>query len=188
MVIESLKKERENKLLQVEGHKNISTVKKIVYMAVFIAITSILSRFFAIQLEILKITFSFIPIALAAMLSGPIYGGLVAGIEDLIGDILFPKRPFFPSFTLSAVLVGIIYGLILYKKPKTTGRFIVASTLIAVIVNIGLNTVWLTIIYNKGFIALASARIIKSVIMISIEVIMLKLSWKYIGEKLEKTL
>ena len=188
MVIESLKKERENKLLQVEGHKNISTVKKIVYMAVFIAITSILSRFFAIQLEILKITFSFIPIALAAMLSGPIYGGLVAGIEDLIGDILFPKRPFFPSFTLSAVLVGIIYGLILYKKPKTIGRFIVASTLIAVIVNIILNTVWLMILYNKGFIALASTRIIKAIIMIPIEVIMLKLSWKYIGRKLEKTL
>jgi len=59
-------------------------------MAVFIAITSILSRFFAIHLEILKITFSFIPIALAAMLFGPIYGGLVAGIEHLIGTI-FPR-------------------------------------------------------------------------------------------------
>lgn len=188
MIMESLKKEQENKLLQVEGPKNISTVKKIVYMAVFIAITSILSRFFAIQLEILKITFSFIPIALAAMIFGPIYGGLVAGVEDLIGAILFPKGPFFPGFTLSAALVGIIYGLILYKKPKTTGRFIVASTLIAVIVNIILNTVWLTILYNKGFIALASARIIKAIIMIPIEVIMLKLSWEYIGKKLEKTL
>jgi len=35
MVMESLKKEQENKLLQVEGHKNISTVKKIVYGCIY---------------------------------------------------------------------------------------------------------------------------------------------------------
>lgn len=156
-------------------------------MAVFIAITAVLSRFFSIQLEIIKITFSFIPIALAAMIFGPVYGGLVAGIEDLIGATLFPRGPFFPGFTLSAIIVGVIYGLVLYKKPKTTGRFIIACTLIAILVNIGLNTTWLTIIYDKGFIVLAGTRIVKALIMIPIEVIMLKLSWKYIGERLEKT-
>ena len=167
---------------------NVTMVKKLVYMAMFIAITSILSRFVAIQLPFLKITFSFIPIALSAMIFGPVYGGVVAGIEDLIGATLFPKGPFFPGFTLSAILVGVVYGFILYKKPKTTTRMIIANAIIAVLINIVLNTVWLVILYNKGFIALASTRIIKAIIMIPIEVFMLKISWKYIGARLEKSL
>lgn len=168
--------------------KRVSGVKKIVYMAMFIAITDVLSRFLAIQTPFLKFTFSFIPIALAAMIFGPIYGGLVAGIEDLIGAMLFPKAAFFPGFTLSAALVGIIYGLVLYKKPRTTIRFAMASTIIAVVVNITLNTLWLVIMYDKGFIALAGTRVIKALIMIPIEVVMLKFSWKYIGEKIEKSI
>lgn len=60
--------------------KDISVSKKLVYMAMFIAITSVLSRFAAIQLPFLKITFSFIPIALAASIFVPLYGGVVAGI------------------------------------------------------------------------------------------------------------
>ncbi|MEG2018286.1 MAG: folate family ECF transporter S component [Clostridium sp.] len=168
--------------------KKISVVKKVVYMAMFIAITDVLSRFLSIQLPFLKITFSFIPIALAAMIFGPVYGGLVAGIEDLIGAILFPTAAFFPGFTLSAALVGVIYGVVLYKKPKTTTRFIIASTIIAVGIHIILNTLWLVIMYDKGFIALASTRVVKALIMIPVEVVMLKLSWKYIGEKLEKSI
>ena len=168
--------------------KEISLVKKVVYMGMFIAITCVLSRFLSIQLPFLKITFSFIPIALASMIFGPVYGGAVAGIEDLIGAILFPKGAFFPGFTLSAALVGVIYGVVLYKKPKTTTRFIIANTIIAVGVNIVLNTLWLVIMYDKGFIALASTRIIKALIMIPLEVITLKISWEYIGEKLEKSI
>lgn len=168
--------------------KDISVSKKLVYMAMFIAITSVLSRFAAIQLPFLKITFSFIPIALAASIFGPVYGGVVAGIEDLIGATLFPKGPFFPGFTLSAILVGVIYGLVLYKKPKTTARFFIANTIIAVGINIILNTLWLVILYDKAFVALASTRIIKALIMVPIEVFMLKVSWKYVGERLEKSI
>ena len=160
--------------------------KKVVYLGLFIAITVILSRFLSIQLSFLKITFSFIPIALASMIFGPIYGGIVAGLEDLIGAILFPRGAFFLGFTLSAILVGIIYGVILYKKTKTTMRFVVASSIIAVLIHIILNTIWLVIMYDKGFLALAGTRIIKTLIMIPIEVILLKLSWRYIGERLEK--
>lgn len=157
-------------------------------MAMFIAITCVLSRFAAIQFTFLKITFSFIPIALSAMLFGPVYGGIVAGVEDLIGATLFPKGAFFPGFTLSAVIVGVIYGLVLYKKPKTIARMTIANTLIAVVVNIGLNTLWLVIMYNKGFIALASTRVVKALVMIPVEVFMLKITWKYIGTKLEKSI
>lgn len=166
--------------------KDITMGKKVVYLGLFIAITVILSRFLSIQLSFLKITFSFIPIALVSMIFGPIYGGIVAGLEDLIGAILFPRGAFFLGFTLSAILVGIIYGLILYKKPKTTMRFFWASSIIAVLIHIILNTIWLVIMYDKGFLALVGTRIIKTLIMIPIEVILLKLSWIYIGERLEK--
>ncbi|WP_207706383.1 folate family ECF transporter S component [Clostridium amazonitimonense] len=164
----------------------MSVSRRIVTMALFIAITFVLSRFLSIQfLPTIKISFAFLPIALSAMLFGPVYGGLVGAIEDLIGAFLVPKGPFFPGFTLSAFLVGIIYGLILYKKPKTITRFIISSLLISVIVNIFLNTVWLAVLFNKAFILITQPRIIKALIMLPIEIITLSLVWKYIGSQLE---
>ncbi|WP_198023199.1 folate family ECF transporter S component [Clostridium algidicarnis] len=165
----------------------MTTSKKIVTMALFIAITFILSRFLSIQLlPTIKISFAFLPIALSAMLFGPVYGGVMAGVEDLIGAILVPKGPFFPGFTLSAFIVGLIYGLVLYKKPKTITRFIVSSVLITLIVHIFLNTLWLAILFDKAFILITQTRILKALIMLPIEVITLSLTWKYLGTKIEK--
>ena len=165
----------------------MTTSKKIVTMALFIAISFVLSRFFSIQiLPTVKISFAFLPIALSAMLFGPLYGGVVGAISDLIGALLVPSGPFFPGFTLSAFLVGLIYGLVLYKKPKTIARFILAPLIITIVVGMFLNTLWLSILFDKAFILITQTRIIKAVILLPIKVITLSLVWRYLGTRLEK--
>lgn len=168
--------------------QEMSMTRKLTYMAMFVAITCVLSRFVSINTTFIKITFSFLPIALAAMLFGPLYGGVVAGVEDLIGATLFPKGAFFPGFTLSAILVGVVYGIVLYKKPKTIKRFTVANLIIAIVINCLLNTWWLVILYDKGFMAIIGMRIVKALVMVPIEVAMLKVTWELIGKRMEKQL
>lgn len=154
----------------------ISKTKKMILSALMIALSIVLTRFLSIKTPFLAISFSFVPVMLSAIWLGPKYTCLIAGIADLIGAILFPFGEFFVGFTVSNVLSGLIYGLILYKnngelsKKSLLIRLIISSLAVTIIINTGLNTLWLVIMYDKAFIALLMARIVKELIMVPIQV------------------
>ena len=134
----------------------------------------ILTRFVAIETPIVRIGFGFLPVAIIAMLYGPWIAGTAAAMTDFMGIILFPKVAlYFPGFTLSAFLIGVIYGLVLYKKPKTLERVIIAVLLTTLFVNLGLNTLWLKIILDKAIYVIFPARVVQSLILAPINCILL---------------
>ena len=73
-------------------------VRTIVYLGVLTALEIVLSRFLSISAWNLKIGFSSVPVALAGMLFGPLAGGIVGALGDLLGAVLFPIGPYFPGF------------------------------------------------------------------------------------------
>ncbi len=118
----------------------------------------------------IRIGFSGIPNQLVAALFGPVTAGIFGGIMDIVKFILKPTGPYFPGFTISAVLGGIIYGFFYYvpmvsKQKISFWRILIAEAFVAVFVNILLGTYWLSILYGKGFLALLPARALKNVIM-----------------------
>lgn len=157
--------------------QTISKTKKIILSALLIALSIVLSRFLSIKTPLLAITFNFVPIMLSGLWLGPKYSTLIATIADTIGAILFPFGEFFIGFTISAAAMGLIYGLILYKKEGELSkkeliiRLIIGSILNILIVNVILNTLWLTIMYDKAFFAVFITRIVKEIIMVPIQVI-----------------
>ncbi|QPG52822.1 folate family ECF transporter S component [Heyndrickxia coagulans] len=113
-------------------------VKKIVFAGLFIALEVIFTRFLSIQTPIIRIGFTFIPTALSAVLLGPLFAGITAGLADIIGMVLFSGgAAYFPGFTLSAFLSGAIYGLFLYRKSVRFWRVCMAVLIITVVVNLG---------------------------------------------------
>lgn len=102
----------------MKGGFFMSKTKKMILAALFITLSIILSRFLSIKTPLLAISFNFVPVILSAAWLGPKYTVIVTGISDLIGAILFPFGEYFVGFTVSAVLLGLIYGLILYKKDR----------------------------------------------------------------------
>ena len=156
-------------------------VKKVVYLGLFIALEVILTRFLSIQTPIIRIGFTFLPVAISAMMFGPLSAGIAAALADVIGMMLFPSGgAYFPGFTLTAFLSGAIFGVLLYNKPKSIVRIGIAVVIICVLVNLGLDTLWLKMITGKGYLALMPARIIKCAAMIPIEITIIMLVWKYI--------
>lgn len=158
----------------------ISKNKKIILSALLLSFLIILSRFLSIKTTFLVISLSFIPIMIAGIYLGPIYTGIVAGLGDLIGAILFPFGSYFPGFTISAVLMGLVYGEILYKNPnkkQNNKKFIFQLILSSIIVLIGikvfLESVWLHLLYGKAYVAVISARILTQTIMLPIQVIVI---------------
>ena len=144
-------------------------LKAMVTCAALIAAAIVLSRFLSINAWNLKIGFIFVPVFIAAYLYGPIGGAVVGGIADFIGAILFPIGAYFPGFTVSACLTGIIYGLFLHKRKVTVGTSLAAVIAVVLGINLLVNTFWLTIILGKGYMAMLPARFVKELLCVPID-------------------
>lgn len=156
----------------------MSKNKKIILSALLLALLIILSRFLSIKTPIVTISFAFVPTMLCAIWLGPKWTVLINVLGDLIGATLFPFGSFFIGYTISTAIAGLIYGLLLYKKEEDTYtekqfviRVILASILVTVVTNIGLNTLWLSITTGKAFMVLIASRIVKELVMIPVKVI-----------------
>lgn len=158
----------------------MSKNKKIILTAVLLAMLIILSRFLSIKTPIVKISFAFVPTMLCAIWLGPKWTVLLNVLGDVIGATLFPTGPYFVGYTISTAIAGLIYGLLLYKKDENTFsdkefiiRVIISVVLVAVIVNMGLNTLWTSITSGKAFMVLFTARIVKQLIMIPVHIVVI---------------
>lgn len=176
----------------------------LVCCALLIALQVVLSRFLSFQAWNLKIGFSFVPVVLAARLFGPVEAMLVYGIGDVVGTLLFPIGAYFPGFTFSAVLSGLIYGLFLYKKNgsyvffgKKDGqaskkseilRLVGAVALIQLICSFLLNSLWISIAYGAPFAAQLATRWPQSLGMGVVQVVLLALVLERLCAPVEKIL
>lgn len=159
----------------------------LVHMSLLIAMNVLLTHIVPVlKIDTIRISFGFVPVAFSSMLFGPVIGGIGAVLGDIIGMIIAPKGPYFPGLTLSALLTGVIYGLFLFKKPKTTLRITLAVICITLFIDIVLNTYWLTFILGKGYLVMLPERIIKSLLMLPVQIILIKVLWNYVGMNIKR--
>ena len=143
---------------------------KTLTVAAMLSALGIVLGFFKIPInQLIEIRFGSLPIAMAGMLFGPGVAGVVGFICDIGGYLVKPTGPFFPGFTFSAIVSGIIYGVMLYGKKCTLLRVFMAQVVHTLIVGIILNSYWLDILYfQNGYVATIIARLPKELIMIPI--------------------
>ena len=92
-------------------------------------------------------------------------GMFYAGILDILKFVAKPTGAFFPGFTLISMLGAVIYGTVLYRRPVTFSRVLLAKLLVALICNVLLNTWCLSFMYGKGMAGLIGPRLLKNLIM-----------------------
>lgn len=147
----------------------MNRTKRYIYIALLVALNIILGRFISIKTTFIEVGFGFITVALAGVMFGPIAAGIVGAISDIIGTLVFPQGAYFFGFTISAFITGFIYGFALYKKQLNVKRILVTVILINFIVNMGMDTFWLSVLYGKAFMAIIGIRVLKDLIMIPIQ-------------------
>ena len=157
---------------------------RLVVVGLLLAMEIILTRFCSISTPILRMGFGFLPITVIAIMYGPIWAGVTYALGDLIGAWLFPIGPYFPGFTLTAFLSGLIFGVILYKKEITWKRALLASFLVVVFMDLILNTVWLSVLWGDAFIAILPTRIVKCIFAIPIETILITVVWNKVCKRI----
>ncbi len=80
----------------------------------------------------IKVSFGGIFTAFPAFLFGPIYGGAVCALSDILGHFAAPKGPYIFWYTLTAFIAGYLKGLIfsfLSKKSENKMRIILVIVL-----------------------------------------------------------
>lgn len=159
--------------------------RTIAYAAMLIALNVIIARYLSINTQFLRIGFGFLPVAVFSMLFGPIPGAVAAALGDIIGFFIFPTGPFFPGLTLSAFIYGLIYGLFLYKKDLTLLKIIVCCFAAVFIVDLCLNTLWLSILYATEIKLIIIPRLIKAAVLFPIQVILISLYYRLVGKKIQ---
>ena len=156
--------------LYADSIMELKVTKNMVICAFMAALAVVLSYTTSIEVgPYIRIGFSGLPNRIVEFLFGPITGCIFGGALDVLKYIIKPTGPFFFGFTFDAMLSGIIYGSILYKKPISIWRVLVAEFIVKLVINCGLNTLWISMLYGKGFIALLGPRVIKNVIMLPID-------------------
>ncbi len=158
--------------------------QQLVTMALLVALDIVLSRFGSINMWNTRIGFGFVPIVVAGMLLGPFKAAVTAAVADVIGALLVPTGAFFPPLTVTAVLRGILYGVMLkyvpeYLKkvtedPKKYQRAwigICAATTLFDQLAFGmlLQSYWLSLLYGSPYTGMMASRVLQIAILIPVE-------------------
>lgn len=168
--------------------KHIS-VRSIAYLGVLAAMGVVLAALRPVNLWDVRVSFTFVPVAAAAILFGPLSAAVVGALIDVLGAILFPTGSFFPGFTLTAAVQGAIFGLLLYqrrrdadgtdsgraasaspfRRPGTWLRPLAAALLSALVCTLALNTLWISVLNGVPFVPLLLRRLIQAAVMAPVQ-------------------
>lgn len=161
-----------------DSYKEFRQVRTVATLGMFGAISVVLGSMTLVIGDYIKIGFSSIAQQFVYYLFGPAVGGFFAGAMDILKYFIKPTGAFFPGWTVSAMAAGVLYGCFFYKKPLTIWRVLAAELTVSIVCNMLLGTLWLTIMYEKAFIALLPMRVIKNLVMWPVNsVLFYSLTW-----------
>ena len=124
------------------------TVKKIAILAILMSL-GIVFKFFSIGNGEFRISIWDIPLFIAGMISGPIYGAIAALGADLIYGLCFSSFPFSFLMMLTTVIWGFSGGLLYnIKIKKNTCIMLFIIVLITSILATMINSIYLTMMFG----------------------------------------
>ena len=168
-----------------ESALECKSVYSLAAIAMLLALRVVLGLFANATLPVfgntVKLSAAFLPIALAGAMFGPVPAMLVGALGDVLSYIVAPTGgAFFPGFTISGLLTGLIYGLALYKNQVTLPRVIIGWAVNMLVVETFLAAYWLWVLYgySADYTFYLSARFISEAVKCVPEILLIFLVGK----------
>lgn len=177
-----------------EAIKEIKKLKNIVIISALLALM-LVAKLITLPSGFgdLGISFSYIFLALGALLYGPIAGMLMGFLVDNLEFVLFPSAyPYFIGYALSSLLTGLIYGLLFYKTKLSFFKIFIARFFINILINALLGTLWMGIVASYTNFEMYFTRFIfialpKNLVYLIPQSIILYVVFKYLSGVFVKT-
>lgn len=158
--------------MQKNSCETQGNVRKIVFMALLVAMHLILTRVFVIELGAYRISLGSVCTILAGLWMGPVAGALCGFTADLLGCFM-KGYAINPIITLAAMMWGVIPALMKpilaekSKKAKTIGIAVIVFVT-SLISSLILTTIGLVVVQGYNFYAIAPGRVIQFVILVPV--------------------
>ncbi len=136
-----------------------------------------------------EIRLGFLAIAVAAVLFGPVPAMLAAFVGDIIGTLLFYGGSFFWGYTLSWILMGLGFGVILYKSRGSVPRVVLAMLFNTFVISMLFTTTWQLLMgFGPSFTALFLTRLPRNLILLPVNTVLAVLVLRAVFGAYEKVL
>ena len=156
-----------------ESAKEFNSLHTVILCGLLGALSIILGMIASLDFGPFKITYAWIPNRIVDFAFGPVVGAIYGGVMDVVKFMIKPNGTFNLAYTAMAVLAGLIFGSILYKKPVSFMRIIFAQSLVKIFINAGMGTYLMAFERGQAFMELLPVRFIKNIIMIPLDGIIL---------------
>lgn len=153
-----------------EELRNLRSIAECGILIALYVVTNTLSIYIT---PTLKLTFSYLVFGIIGWRFGVVTGALAGAVCDITAYIVYSSGALHLGFTLSAALTCAVFGAFLYRREISVWRVIVSRSLINILINIALNTFWLSNLYGKAYIVLLGERVVKNLVLLPVEITLL---------------
>jgi len=175
-------------------NRNSSIVYTMVVCALLTALSVVFSRFAGIPVHIagvyaLRLSFGLVPVIFAGIAFGPGWGFLTGFLADMVGALLFPSGAYMPLFSFTYGFAGFLPPVLCATReefmrwlshpihanllPQDTSlksypRLLFAIGISQLINSVLLNSLIISLLYGRAFMALLPARLLTQLILIPV--------------------
>ena len=135
---------------------DINSNTKIALSALLVAMFIVFDRFANIQpIWFIRLSLATVPVMVAAYILGIKWAILVGALGDMLGALfVLPFGTYFFGFTFNWILIGAVFGLLLYRKRNKSDiwlliKMIIATVIVLVPVQMFLASYWLYAWFNN---------------------------------------
>lgn len=110
------------------------TAKKLCMLAMLTALTALLAVYGTFRVgNLIKVPTKFISVFITAAVFGPVWGGVVGALGDVLNSFLMPVGPWLVQITAVEFVYGFVFGLFFYKREA---RYLVRTLLCALVLTL----------------------------------------------------
>ncbi len=164
----------------------LKSPKILAVSALLVAVTIAITTLYIPLPNNLHVFFDYTPKALCAMVCGPVAALGVGFVMDILGFLARPMGAFFPGYTVTTMVAMLIYALGFYNQRLTVPRIAITKLAVNVICNIGLNSLWNSMLMGKAFTVFLMGSATKNLLLWPVEVIVMVLIFRLITPVMEK--
>lgn len=167
----------------------MKNTKKLAILGMMIALHIILNSVATIPTPMNRFGPSFLVMALSGGLFGPGGGAVVGGLSDFIRANAMPQGGnYFPGFTITSIIAGLIYGFFLYNKEPKAWRIACASLLVDLVPNFLINSYWLSMLRGITYTQSLYMRLVPAVFQAQLKLIIMLIVYPKLYELTKKKL